>query len=141
MKKKREVDKSRYTPDINYGLTKQQVENRKYAGLTNNTKQNSGKSYFKIFVQNICTFFNLIWALVFIALVAVRAYTDLAFIIVILLNTTIAIVQEIKAKITVEKLSYVTAPKLTVIREGQEEKILSTKLCLDDIVMIITFLF
>ena len=134
MRKKKNIDMSRYTPDINMGLTKQQVENRKLAGLVNKTKQNSGKSYFNIFFENICTFFNLIWAVVFVALLAVRAYTDLAFIIVILLNTTIAIIQEIKAKITVEKLSYVTAPKLTVIRDGKEEKLITTKLCLDDII-------
>lgn len=134
MKKKKKLDMSRYYPDINIGLTKEQVENRKLAGLVNNTKQNSGKSYFRIFFENICTFFNLIWALVFVALISVKAYSDLAFIIVILLNTTIAIVQEIKAKITVEKLSYVTAPKLTVIRDGKKEQLISTKLCLDDIV-------
>ncbi len=134
MKKKKNIDMSRYTPDINVGLTKQQVENRKLAGLVNKTKQNSGKSYFTIFFQNICTFFNLIWVCVFIALISVKAYNDLAFIIVIVLNTTIAIIQEIKAKITVEKLSYVTAPKITTIRDGKEEKIIASKLCLDDII-------
>lgn len=134
MKKKKNLDMSRYYPDINVGLTKEQVENRKLAGLVNNTKQNSGKSYFRIFFENICTFFNLIWAVVLVALIVVKAYSDLAFIIVILLNTTIAIVQEIKAKITVEKLSYVTAPKLTAIRDGKKEQLISTKLCLDDII-------
>ena len=134
MRKKKNVDKSRYFPDLNIGLTKQQLENRKLAGLVNKTKQNSGKSYFTIFFENICTFFNLIWAVVFVALLAVKAYTDLLFIIVILLNTTIAIIQEIKAKITVEKLSYVTAPKIRVVRDGKEEKVIATKLCLDDIV-------
>ena len=138
MKKRKTIDKSRYTPDINVGLTRQQVENRKIAGLVNKTKQNSGKSIFTIFFQNICTFFNLIWAVVIAALLAVESYNDLFFIIVILLNTTIAIIQEIKAKITVEKLSYVTAPKLTVVRDGKEEKIVATKLCLDDIIKLST---
>lgn len=136
--KKKNIDTSRYFPDLNYGLNKKQVENRKLAGLINKTKQNSGKSYFRIFFDNICTFFNLIWAIVFVALLIVRSYSDLFFIIVILLNTTIAIIQEIKAKVTVEKLSYVSAPKLIVIREGKEEKILSTKLCLDDIIKLST---
>ena len=44
MKKKKSIDMSRYNPDINVGLSKQQVENRKLAGLVNKTKQNSGKS-------------------------------------------------------------------------------------------------
>lgn len=138
MKKQKKEYDFRFNPDIDYGLSKQQVESRKKAGLTNKTKQNSGKSYFTIFFENICTFFNLIWAVVFIALVSVKAYTDLFFIVVILCNTTIAIIQEIKAKITVEKLSYLTAPKLTVVREGKEEQISSNKLCLDDIIKLST---
>ncbi len=138
VKRKKNVDMSRYYPDINIGLTKQQVESRKIAGLINKTKQNSGKSYFRIFFDNICTFFNLIWAVVLVALISVKAYSDLAFIIVILLNTTIAIVQEIKAKVTVEKLSYVTAPKLSVVRDGKLEKIVATKLCLDDVIKLTT---
>lgn len=138
MKQKRKIDMSRYFPDIQTGLTKQQVESRKVAGLVNKTKQSSGKSYFRIFFDNICTFFNLIWAVVFVALVLVGAYNDLAFIIVILANTTIAIIQEIKAKITVEKLSYVTAPKVVVIRDGKSEKIIASKLCLDDVIKMST---
>lgn len=138
MRQKRKEDMSRYFPDIQTGLTKQQVENRKTAGLVNKTKQSSGKSYFKIFFDNICTFFNLIWAIVFVALILVGAYNDLAFIVVILANTTIAIIQEIKAKITVEKLSYVTSPKVLVVRDGKEEKIVASKLCLDDIIKMST---
>ncbi|MBQ7885017.1 MAG: HAD-IC family P-type ATPase [Clostridia bacterium] len=134
MKKRKNLEVVRYNTEPTTGLTRQQVEERKLLGLVNKTKQNSGKSFFTIFVQNICTFFNLIWAVVIVALLAVESYNDLFFIIVIVLNTTIAIIQEIKAKVTVEKLSYVTAPKLTVIRDGKEEKILATKLCLDDIV-------
>jgi magnesium-transporting ATPase (P-type) len=84
MKKRKTIDKSRYTPDINIGLSRQQVENRKLAGLVNKTKQNSGKSIFTIFFQNICIFFNLIWAVVIVALLAVESYNDLFFIIVII---------------------------------------------------------
>ena len=134
MKKNKQIEVERVNPDINYGLSKVQVQERVEAGLVNNTKQNSGKSVLKIFVDNICTFFNLIWIIVFVALCVVGAYSDLLFIIVIILNTTIAIIQEIKAKITVEKLSYVTAPKILTIRDGVEEKINANKLCLDDII-------
>lgn len=134
MKKKKNLDFSRYNPDINFGLSKEQVENRKKAGLINATKQNSGKSFFTIFFKNICTFFNLIWALVFVALLLVGAYSDLLFMVVIVLNTAIAIIQEIRAKITVEKLSYVSAPKTIAIRDGVEKHIPSHNICLDDII-------
>ena len=134
MKKKKFLDYSRYYPEISFGLSKAQIESRKNAGLVNKTKQNSGKSFLTIILKNTCTFFNLIWAIVFIALLLVGAYTDLLFSVVIVLNTAIAIIQEIKAKITVEKLSYISSPKITVIREGGEKQIASTDLCLDDII-------
>ena len=133
-KNKNNIEVIRYNPGITTGLTKNQVTERVAQGLVNKTKQNSGKSFLRIFIDNICTFFNLIWVIVFVALVAVGAFSDLLFIIVIILNTSLAIVQEIKAKITVEKLSYVTAPKISVVRNGELEKISSTKLCLDDII-------
>lgn len=134
MKKNKNIEVVRYNPDIKEGLTRAQVQERVEHGLINNTKQSSGKSLFKIFFDNICTFFNLIWVVVFVALVAVGAFSDLLFIIVIVLNTSISIFQEIKAKITVEKLSYVTAPKIFVIRNGETERIPATKLCLDEII-------
>lgn len=134
MKKNKNVEIIRYNPEINVGLTKKQIEERIEMGLTNKTKQSSGKSLFKIFFDNIFTFFNLIWVVVFVALVAVGAYSDLLFIIVIICNTALAIIQEIKAKVTVEKLSYVTVPKINAIRDGENVKVAASKLCLDDII-------
>lgn len=133
MKKKKEIVLERQNPNFIEGLTHEQVEERKKLGYVNNTKQNSGKSILQILIDNICTFFNLIWVLVFVALLIVGAYGDLLFIIVILANTTIAIVQEIKAKFTVEKLSYISSPKLIAIRQGKEEKIPVKNICLDDV--------
>lgn len=133
-KNKKNFEIIRYNPEISIGLTKKQVEERVQQGLINKTKQKSSKTYLKIFVDNVCTFFNFIWLVVFVALVAVGAFSDLLFMIVIVLNTSLAIVQEIKAKLTVEKLSYVTAPKVNVIRDGEVDRVNATKLCLDDLV-------
>lgn len=134
MKKNKNVEFVRYFPSITSGLTKKQVQERIALGKINNTKQSSGKSFFRIFFDNICTFFNLIWAVVLVALIAVGAYSDLLFIIVIICNMAIAIFQEIKAKVTVERLSYVTAPKINTVRDGELEKIPANKLCLDDVI-------
>lgn len=136
MAKNKNVELIRYETEIDLGLTKTQVEQRYKDGFSNKTKLNSGKSIFNILVEKICTFFNLIWAIVFVALLVVEAYSDLLFIIVIILNTMIAIFQEIKAKITVEKLSYVTSPKTRVIRDGKKELIPVNKICLDDILIL-----
>ena len=110
------------------------MEKRILEKNVNNTKTQTSKSVLGIFVSNIFTFFNLIWAIIFVALVVVGAYSDLLFILPILANTFISIVQELKAKITVEKLSLVTMPRVTVIRNGREYEVFSEKLVLDDIV-------
>lgn len=134
MKKRKQVHVVRYSPSVDEGLSLKQVQERMAQGLTNKTRQNSGKSILKIFIDNICTFFNLIWLIVFVALIAVGAYSNLLFMVVIILNTTIAIVQEIKAKRTVEKLSLVTVPEISVVRDGELRRVSQSKLCLDDVI-------
>lgn len=138
MAKKYDGPVVRYEPALEYGLNTSQVEERIKFKLTNVSKNKNSKSYFRIFFDNIFTFFNLIWLIIFVALVAVRAYSDLLFAVVIVANTLIAIVQEIKAKITVEKLSLVTSPRINVIRNGQKDIVLSSKLVLDDIIELST---
>ena len=118
---KQEIE--RFSPNINFGLSKEQVELRKSEKLVNNTKQKTSKTYLKIFLDNIFTFFNMLWLAIFIALIVVKSYENLLFIVVIFFNTLIAIIQEIRSKHVVEKLSLITAPKVKVVREGKEIEI------------------
>ena len=110
IKKQQEI--TRYNPSVTQGLTNTQYEERVKEKLFNKTKQSTGKSYLSIICGNIFTFFNLIWLIIFSALVAVQSYSDLLFIVVIFLNTLISIIQECKAKMVVQKLSLVTTPKV-----------------------------
>ena len=126
----------RYEPDIKVGLTKSQVDERIVNNLINKTKVKSTKSYWSIFAKNIFTFFNMLWLIIAVALIAVGSYSDLIFIFVIVANTAIAIIQEIRAKITIEKLSIVTAPLVKTIRDGEEIMIASDQLLLDDIIVL-----
>ena len=126
-KQKQEIAIQRYAPTIELGLSNEQVKERTSKKLVNNTKQKTSKSYLKIFAENIFTFFNMLWLAIFIALIVVESYENLLFIIVIFFNTAIAIFQEIRSKRTVEKLSLITAPKIRVVRDGQEKEIFSKK--------------
>ncbi len=126
----------RYSPDINEGLNEQQVAERTSSMLLNTSKIKNSKSYLSIFVKNICTFFNLIWLIIAVALLVVGSYNNLTFVFVIVANTAIAIIQEIRAKITVEKLSIVTTPHVKTIRSGKVVDIPSEKLALDDIIIL-----
>ena len=131
---KQEIE--RFSPNINFGLSKEQVELRKSEKLVNNTKQKTSKTYLKIFLDNIFTFFNMLWLAIFIALIVVKSYENLLFIVVIFFNTLIAIIQEIRSKHVVEKLSLITAPKVKVVREGKEIEISSNEIVLDDVMIL-----
>ena len=133
-KKKEIVPLERFCPDINIGLSENELEERKKRKLVNVAKNKSSKSVLRILVENIFTYFNLIWAIIFVALMCVEAYSDLIFMIPVVLNTLIAIIQEIKAKYTVEKLSLVSSPKLTAIRDGKRVLLHASHLYPDDII-------
>ena len=138
MKKNKKVEQiiKRYSPEINSGLSNEQIEERKLNNLVNNTKQKTSKSYARIFIDNIFTYFNVLWLAIFVALLIVGSYENLFFIVVIVLNTAIAIFQEIRSKRTVEKLSLISSPKTKVVRNGEEKEILSDEIVLDDIIVL-----
>ena len=124
----------RFEPSSEYGLTLEQVEQRKKDGLINDNKKQYSKTYKQIFLNNIFTFFNILCLAVATALILVKEYKNLSFMIILICNTVIGIVQEIKAKKTIDRLSIVTAPTSTVIRDGLTRETQVTDLVLDDIV-------
>ena len=124
----------RFEPNINFGLNEAQVNQRIKEGLINDTKKQYSKTYKQIFFKNIFTFFNILCLGVAIALVVVREYKNLSFMLILGCNTVIGIVQEIKAKKIIDKLSIVTTPTAIVVREGLQSEIKIQDLVLDDII-------
>ncbi len=134
-------DAVRYAPTAENGLTAEEVSRRCAEGLTNQIPKSNAKPMWRILLDNICTFFNLIWAILFainlyLFIIGVADLGHLFFILVILANTALAIIQEIRAKRTVEKLSLVTAPKIEVIRGGEHLFLASDDLVLDDVIVL-----
>ena len=136
MRKNQIAEIERVNADIKTGLSKEEVAIRTKNNYVNNTKQKTSKSYLKIFSDNICTFFNLVWLVIFVALMWVKEYPSLLFIVIVVANTAISIFQEIRSKRVVEKLSLVTAPKMTVVRDGEEIEISTNEIVLDEIIKI-----
>ncbi len=126
----------RYQTDKDHGLSEEQVSERVEHKLVNDTKIKTSNSYLSIICKNIFTVFNLIWLVIAIALMCVGAWGDLLFLFVVIANTAISIFQEIKAKVTVEKLSMVTAPKIKVVRMGISHEVKGEDLLLDDVVLL-----
>lgn len=115
------------------GLSTAQVDGRKEEGLVNVATTTNKKTYAAIFVQNICTFFNLICILIAVALICVNRWSDLTFMVIMTLNTVIGLVQECRSKRTIDKLSIVSAPVALVRRDGVKVTIPVADVVLDDI--------
>ena len=128
--------------DITTGLTDEQIAERKQKGYINSVKIGTSKSYFSIFVGNIFTFFNLICFLVFIWLITViedfNGAKNLTFMFIIGANIIIGIAQEIRAKLTMDKLSLLSSPDVKAFRNGQEVSIKLNDILLGDIIKLKT---
>ena len=118
------------------GLTSDEVAERVARGEVNVCKEKNGKSYPEIILTNLFTFFNIVWAVIAIILIALGSFSNLTFLFIIIPNVLIAILLECRAKHTVEKLSVTTDPKAVVIRDGEERLILANELVLDDLMVL-----
>ena len=123
----------RHTPDPRQGLTAAQVQQRVEEGLQNIVTDDSSETVGKIIKSNVLTYFNLIFFVMALVLLYEGSYNNLTFLGVVIINTVIGIVQEVKSKRTLDQLKLVTAPETDVIRDGHLQKIPSDQLVLDDI--------
>lgn len=126
---------TRYTADIETGLTQAQVNEYMENGWGNLAVDPPSKSVTEIIKTNVFTYFNLIFTIIAVLLIIVGSFRDLTFLPIIILNTVIGIVQEIRAKETLEKLTVLNAPKSHVMRDGKQKELPSEELVLDDIVI------
>ncbi len=131
--KARVIGITRFDPDPNFGLKAEQIQSRVEEGLTNSEEVTTSKSYKKIFFKNIFTFFNMICFVVALALISVGSFKNLTFLIIVIINTLIGIIQEIKAKKTMDKLSLTNSNFTKVIREGEITEIYKKEVVLDEV--------
>ena len=128
----------RFEVSAKQGLSAEQVQKRIDEHLTNKVENKNVKTYKSIFFGNIFTFFNLLCFIVAGALIAVGAWTNLLFLAIILCNIVIGIIQEIRAKKTIEKISLVSAPTATVMRDGHKQDISVDEVVMDDVILFTT---
>ena len=126
---------ARCQPSVTEGLSPEQVRIYAENGWTNQAVEPPSKSVPEIVKSNLFTYFNLIFTVIAVLLIVAGSFRDLTFLPVIIANTLIGIIQEIRAKKTLDKLSVLNAPKAHVIRGGQRLEIPAEELVLDDIVV------
>lgn len=124
----------RVIPDYRVGLNPEQIRIREENGWTNDEVAPPGLTTKEIIHNNIFTYFNLIFLILAILLCLVGSFRNLTFLPVIICNTLIGIIQEIRSKKVLDKLSVLNAPKATVVREGKLQTIPAEKAVLDDVV-------
>ena len=118
------------------GLSSGEVAELTREGKVNIDNDKSGKGYLGIIADNLLTFFNLVYLIITVVLIAVGSFKNLTYLAVVLPNILIAVVQQIRAKKTVEKLSVTTDPRATVIRDGERIEINSSEIVLGDVMYI-----
>ena len=126
---------TRYEPDYREGLSARQVKEHAAAGYRNESVEPPAQTVKEIVHENVFTYFNLIFAVLAVLLCLVGSFRNLTFLPVIIANTLIGIVQEIRAKNTLEKLTMLNAPQALAVREGRTSTVDSEELVLDDIVL------
>ena len=122
--------------DAHQGLSKAEVDDRVARDAVNHAVGSASKSQKEIICSNIFTYFNLLFFIIAVMLIAVGSFRDLTFLPVIIANTAIGIFQELRSKKVLDDLTILNAPKNTVVRDGQEQVIAAEELVLDDIIIL-----
>lgn len=117
------------------GLSSSEVKQRIKEGKVNYDTTAPSKSVKQILVENTFTLFNFINVILGVAIILVGSYKNLLFLGVVVCNTLISTIQEIRAKKTVDKLSVISSSKAKVIRDGNKKEIHINNIVLDDLVI------
>lgn len=125
-----------FTPTPQRGLAHQEAARRRAAGQGNASKADEGKTLGQIICENLFTLFNLLNLALAAALLAVGSYRNMLFMGVVLSNTLIGTVQELRARRTIRKLQVLSAPSVRVMREGAEITCKPEELVLGDVIIL-----
>lgn len=126
----------RYDTDVNLGLSQEIVDKRYLDNLVNDTNNKTSKSIAGIIFSNIFTFFNILCFAIAGVLISVKAVTDLVFLVIVSANIIIGIVQEIRAKKIIDRLSLISAPSAIVRRDGVNHEVAVNEVVLDDLLLL-----
>ena len=126
----------RFTPTRPEGLTEEEVEKIRRAGGANVAKNDHLKSPARIVASNLFTLFNLLNIALAVCLLLVGSYRNMLFLGVVISNTLIGTIQELRARKTVQKLQLLHMPQTRVLRGGAEEAVKPDELVRDDLIVL-----
>ena len=120
--------------DIERGLSTAEVEERIAAGKINRNMELKTKSVKELIIENLCTLFNLINVILAFLVILTGSYKNLTFLFVVFLNTAIGVIQSMRSKKMVDKLTLLTSKKAIAVRDGAEVELDLDQIVLDDII-------
>ena len=116
----------------NFGLTTSQVQERIDNGQVNVSHDNISKTKKQIVMEHTLTYFNILNVFLAGIILSTGRWTNLTFMVVVIVNAVVGIYQELKVKKIIDQLTVVTVKKVKVIRNHQESVIPVEKLVVDD---------
>lgn len=120
------------------GLTNEQVNQRIEEGQVNANENPNTRTYKEIILENTLTFFNFLNVVLLVLVLLVGSYKNSMFVFIIIINTVIGILQEIRAKKTIDRLAILAQSKVAVLREGEIVSVPTEELVLDDYILLKT---
>lgn len=135
-KGKRKLKLNIPTPDLDYGLSQEQVEAQIKAENYNRASKQNFKLNREIIRDNLLTYFNFVLFAIFVVLLIFKSYVNLLFIVVALINTTIGIVQEIRSRKQLREIHFLNQSESTVLRSGKIQKVKNEEIVLNDILVL-----
>ena len=120
--------------DIERGLSAAEVEERIAAGKINLNMELKTKSVRELIIENLCTLFNLINVILAVLVLITGSFKNLTFLCVVFLNTAIGVIQSMRSKKMVDKLTLLTSKKAVVVRDGAEVELDLDQIVTDDII-------
>lgn len=118
------------------GLTSKEVVQRIESGQSNAVKTSTSRSVQDIVRANVFTLFNGIIFAAMVLVLITGSWRDAVFGFVIIINTGIGIVTELRAKRTLDKLSILVASEFLVHRDGRDVEVPHNEIVLDDLLWI-----
>ena len=118
------------------GLSEAEVRARTERGETNVMSDPNAKTVWQIVRSNALTLFNLIFLILAVVLCLVGSYRSLTFVPLVVLNTLVGIVQELRARHVLNQMSLLNAPHALAVRGGVQRRVAAEELVKDDVVIL-----
>lgn len=125
----------RCMPDPETGLSEEEIRERIEAGWTNEAVEPPSRTTKEIIYENVFTYFNLIFVVLALLLCLVGSFRNLTFLPVIVINTLIGIIQEIRSKKVLDELNMLNVLSAVAVRSGELVQVSTESLVIDDIVV------